>query len=111
MTTLLRFLQVLLQVAPRLLWWALGGLAFGLANLALRHEVWPNTPAALSFFISWTLVCLLLLPWLAARMAWLLAETVESYFWKPVWRLAAIIGYGGAALLSLLALIGLLVAR
>ncbi|WP_262922029.1 hypothetical protein [Hymenobacter cellulosivorans] len=37
-----------------------------------------------------------------------MADEVDSFFWKALWRLAAIGSYGGAALVSLLAFIGLL---
>ncbi|UOQ72180.1 hypothetical protein [Hymenobacter cellulosilyticus] len=109
MSTLLHLGRLVLRVAPRRLWWALGGLVFCLANLIFSHEIWPNTPSANSFFVVGAMGCGVLLPWLAARIAWLVAEEVESFFWKALWRLAAIIGYGGAAILTLLGIIALLV--
>ncbi|MCB2407398.1 hypothetical protein [Hymenobacter lucidus] len=107
MTTLLRFLELVFRLAPRLLWWALGGLFFSGLNIVLKQELWPNTSAAPTFFAVLFVGCLLLLPWLAARTAWLLADAVESYFWKALWRLAAIGGYCGAALSAVVGVVAL----
>lgn len=105
MKAVLRFLTLVLQLVPSLLWWALGGVVFCGLNLGLQQELWPNTPAAPAFFGVLFIGCLLLLPWLAARTAWYLAEAVESYFWKALWRLAAIGGYCAAVISTILGLL------
>lgn len=108
MSALLRLVQLILRVAPQRLWWVLGALIFALANIVFSVEIWPNTPWAESFFAAWAVGCGVLLPWLGARVAWRMADEVESFFWKALWRLAAVGGYGAAALVSLVAFIGLL---
>lgn len=108
MSALLRFGWLVLRVTPRRAWWIVAGLGFGVTNLVFSHEIWPSTPLAVVILTMWTISCGLLLPWLAARVAWLVADEVESYFWKVLWRLAAILGYGGATLATLVALIALL---
>ncbi|PJJ55025.1 hypothetical protein [Hymenobacter chitinivorans] len=109
MSALLRLVQLVLRIAPQRLWWVLASLVFSLANLVFSREIWPNTPVATVVFTMWAIGCGILLPWLAARVAWLVAEEVESFFWKALWRLAAIVGYGGAALLSLVGIIAVLI--
>jgi hypothetical protein len=105
MNALLNFLGLALRVAPPLLWWAMGGLVFSGLNIALHHELWPNTPVARPIFSSLLLACALLMPWLAARTAWGLADAVNSYFWKAVWRFMAVAGYVGAALASVVGVV------
>ncbi|GAA3954357.1 hypothetical protein [Hymenobacter algoricola] len=98
MTTLLHFARLVLRLVPPLLWWALGGLVFSLLNNVFHAELWPSTPAARPVVLTLLFGCLLTLPWIAARVAWRLSDAVESYFWKAVWRFAALAGYGGAVL-------------
>ncbi|RYU79731.1 hypothetical protein [Hymenobacter persicinus] len=97
---LLNFVRLVLRQCPPLLGWTLGVIVFALLNSGFHHELWPHTPLARPVFITLLWAGLLTLPWLAARVAWRLADAVASFFWQTVWRLAAVAGYGGAVLSS-----------
>jgi hypothetical protein len=101
MTTLLQFLRLGLRVAPPLLWWALGGLAFSAVNAVFCQELWPSTPAAMNFFGLTATLCALSLPWTVAYMSWRLADEVANFFWKAAWRFIAVAGFTGAVISSL----------
>ncbi|TGE22901.1 hypothetical protein [Hymenobacter metallicola] len=105
MENLLYCIRLVLQVAPPLLWWTVGVLVFSLLNVELAWELWPHTPLAQPFFTGLAVGCVLLLPWIAVYLTWQLAEVVQSFFWKTIWRFASVAAFGGGLLFLFGALI------
>ena len=100
-SSLVQFLRLVLRLAPPLLWWALGGAGVGVLSEMFWQELWPHTPAAEKLSAVFITVCLLSLPWTVACTAWRLADAVESFFWKAVWRFTAVAGFASALAVSL----------
>jgi uncharacterized membrane protein YhaH (DUF805 family) len=96
-----------LRLAPRLLWWLLAGLLLAALNQIFRTELWPNTPGAEQFFQLLALLCGLPLPWLLAATAQRLARQLRGWFWRLLWQLAAVGGYVGAGVSSIVGLFAL----
>ncbi|WP_207895879.1 hypothetical protein [Hymenobacter gummosus] len=106
-TKLLPLARLAVRLAPRGLWLLLAGALLAALNLGFRREIWPNTPAAQSFFELLLLLCGLPLPWLLARTAQLLGRQLRGWFWRLLWQLAAAGGYVGAFFSSVAGLFGL----
>ncbi|GAB3834748.1 hypothetical protein [Hymenobacter jeollabukensis] len=107
LTELMNLAWLAVRLAPRLLWWLLAGLLLAALNQIFRTELWPNTPGAEPFFKLVALCCGLPLPWLLARTAQRLGRQLRGWFWRLFWRLAAVAGYVGAFIISVVGLIGL----
>ena len=105
------FLLLALRLAPKLLWWLLAVLGFAFLNLFLQDEVWPNTPNAEFFFLGTGLTVLLSLVWTASTWAWRLADAISCNFWRSAWRLVAVLGFIGAAIITAMALVLIVIQR
>ncbi|WP_324676183.1 hypothetical protein [Hymenobacter sp. GOD-10R] len=106
-TQLSRFLQRVLRLTPVAFWWLVAALVFAVANLILKKEVWPNTPHAEHFFAGAALASLASLAWMAANLAWRVANTISCEPWNTTWRLAAILGFMGATGATAAAAVGI----